>query len=618
MAQKFATVEDLRNAPEAHAHYDRPETLTTGLKDWLTTPDHKKVGLLYFWAGLLGLLIGGLEAVLMRIQLAVPENTFLAGDTFNGLVTMHATSMIFLAVMPMTAGIANYFIPLQIGARDVAFPRLNGWSVWMFLAGFITLNMSFIFAGPPSAGWFGYAPLTGKGMLGAGINDWGIDFWWTGLALLSAASLASTVNLIVTCLNLRAPGMTLMRMPVLTWMFLVIQFLLALSFPAITVGLILLGFDRSFGTVFYVTSMGGDPHLWQHLFWVFGHPEVYVLILPSMGIVSEILPVFTRRPLFGQTAVVFSGIFIGFVGFGVWAHHMFTSGMGAVVDAAFATTTAVIAVPTGVKIFNWMGTLWGGKITFPTAMLFAVSFIPMFTLGGLSGLMHASPPLDLQQHDSYFVVAHFHYVLVGGAVQGIFAGIYFYFPKMTGKLLNETLGKIHFWTFLLGFNLTFFPMHYLGNIGMPRRIYTYPADAGWGFWNMFETIGVAGMVIGTAVLVYNLLTSLKSGEDAGPDPWDANTLEWMTESPPKPHNFDFTPTVLSERPLWDHKYTPGMQITVPKVGEEFHMPSNSWKPIMHAGCVWLIIFGLLFWWPLMPIGALGTITMTWFWTNEPI
>jgi len=581
--------------------------------DWLTTVDHKKIGILYGLSGLFYLLVGGLEALLFRIQLAVPDNDFLSGEQFNGLVTMHATTMVFLAVMPIIAAISNYFVPLMIGARDVAFPRMNAFSFWTFLFGSLLLNSSFLFGGAPNAGWFGYAPLTGSQYSGSGI-----DFWWTGLAMLAISSMVAGVNFIVTILNMRAPGMTLMRVPVLAWMILVIQFLLAFSFPPITVGLILLGFDRTFGTVFYQVSMGGDPQLWQHLFWLFGHPEVYVLILPSMGIVSEILPVFTRRPLFGHHAVIFSGIAIGFMGFGVWGHHMFTVGMGPIADAAFASTTAIVGIPTGVKIFNWLGTLWGGKITFPTAMLFAVSFIPMFTIGGLSGVMHSSPPIDLQQHNSYFVVAHFHYVLVGGALQGLFAGVYFYLPKITGKLLDETLGKIHFWVFLAGMNLTFFPQHFLGNHGMPRRIYTYPADAGWNLYNMLGTIGVVLMSLATLVMVYNVIVSWKKGKAAGNDPWDASTLEWMTTSPPPPHNFDFTPVVLSERPLWDHKRTPGFEIQMPEASESIHMPSYSWRPLMVASCILMIMVGLLtHLWPLCIVAALGIVAGVYLWVTEP-
>ncbi len=603
-------------------HFARPTVY--GLTDWLTTGDHKKIGVLYAISSLIFLVIGGFEALLMRLQLAVPDNTFLDGHTFNGLVTMHATTMVFLAVMPLTAAFANYFIPLQIGARDVAFPRLNAFSFWTFLVGALIINASFFFGeGAPAVGWFGYAPLTGADYAGSGV-----DFWFLGLAALAVSSMVAGTNFIVTILNMRCPGMTLMRMPVLTWMIFIIQFLLAFSFPPILVGLILLGFDRMFGTVFYTVSMGGDPQLWQHLFWLFGHPEVYVLILPAMGIVSEILPVFSRKPLFGQSFIVFSGIFIGFVGFGVWAHHMFTAGMGPLADAAFATTTAIIAGPTGVKIFNGLATLWKAKITFTTPMLFALSFIPMFTIGGLSGIMLASPPLDIQVHDSHSVVAHFHYVLVGGSILALFGGLYFYFPKVTGRMMNETLGKIHFWLFLIGFNLTFFPMHFLGNQGMPRRIYTFPADAGWNVLNAMATIGVFFMVAGTALLAYNLIVSYQRGRLAGNDPWDASTLEWLTDSPPPVFNFYFTPTVRSERPMWDHKRTEGMQIEAPGTVEQIHMPSPSWIPIIVAVLIGVLLTGFLYttfgsetaWmgFVVAASAALGLIISAYKWVTQPV
>jgi cytochrome c oxidase subunit 1 len=609
----MAAVADFAHVQAPLYHQERENK--HGLVDWLTTVDHKKIGILYGISGLTGVLVGGLEALLFRLQLATPENDLFIGDQYNGLVTMHATTMVFMAIMPLVAAISNYFVPLMIGARDVAFPRLNAFSYWTFLFGCLLMHGSLIFAEFPAAGWTGYAPLTTKTFHATQ----GIDFWWTGLAMLAISSMVAGVNFVVTILNMRAPGMTLMRVPVLAWMILVIQFLLAFSFPPVTVGLILLGFDRTFGTVFYETSMGGDPHLWQHLFWLFGHPEVYVLILPSMGIVSEILPVFARRPLFGHHAVIFSGIFIGFVGFGVWGHHMFTSGMGPIADAAFAVTTAIIAIPTGVKIFNWLGTLWGSKMSYPTAMLFAVAFIPIFTVGGLSGIMHASPPLDLQQHDSYFVVAHFHYVLVGGALMGLFGGAYFYLPKITGRLLSEGLGKFHFWVFTIGLNIAFFPMHFLGNNGMPRRIYTYPADAGWNTENMLGTVGAILMAIATLVFFYNMFASAKNGKLAGNDPWDANTLEWLTTSPPPVHNFDFTPVVLSERPLWDHKYTPGLEIPMPEKREEIHMPSYSWRPMIVSGLVLLIMIGLLSHvWALAIAGGAGIIVTVYLWVTEPV
>lgn len=581
-------------------HMDRADH--SGIVGWLTTVDHKRIGIMYGVAALFFLVVGGFEAFLIRLQLSVPDNTFLDGETYNGIVTMHATTMIFLSVMPLTAAFANYLLPLQIGARDVAFPRLNAFSWWTFLVGAIILNASFfIGAGAPSAGWFGYAPLTG-----AEFAHSGVDFWLTGLTALAISSMVAGTNFIVTVLNMRAPGMTLMRMPVLAWMIFIIQFLLAFSFPPIVVGLILLGFDRFFGTVFYETSMGGDPQLWQHLFWLFGHPEVYVLILPSMGMVSEVLPVFSRKPLFGQSFVVFSGIFIGFVGFGVWAHHMFTAGMGPLADAAFATTTAIIAVPTGVKIFNWLATLWKGRIRFTVPMMWALAFIPMFTIGGLSGIMLASPPLDIQVHDSYFVVAHFHYVLVGGSLVGLFSGLYFWYPKVTGRMMDETLGKVHFWLFIIGFNVSFFPMHFLGQWGMPRRIYVYPADAGWNMINIVASIGVFFMVAAVAVMAYNLVSSYKNGRIAGRDPWDANTLEWITQSPPPVYNFEFTPTVRSDRPLWDHKHTPGLEFEVPEGAEHIHMPSPSWIPLIISVLIGVFLTGLL----CIPVSTmLGVVLM---------
>ncbi len=581
----MASIADLPQSEAPIQHMVRPAKV--GITSWLTTVDHKKIAIMYGVAATFYFLLGGLEALIFRAQLSVSNAGLISGETYNALVTMHATTMVFMAVMPMAASLSNLLIPLMIGARDVAFPRLNAFSLWMFIAGSLVLNASFLF-GAPSAGWFGYAPLTGNDYSGIGV-----DFWALGLVLLATSSMSAGVNFVVTVFNLRAPGMTLMRVPVMVWMLTVIQFLLAFSFPPVAVGLILLIFDRFFGTTFYLVSMGGDPQLWQHLFWLFGHPEVYVLILPSMGVVSEVLPVFSRKPLFGQTFVIFSGIFIGFVGFGVWAHHMFTGGMGPLADSAFSIATMIIAIPTGVKIFNWLGTIWGGKIRFTVAMMFATSFIPLFTIGGLSGVMLASPPLDLQVHDSYFVVAHFHYVLVGGAIIGLFSGMYYWYPKFTGRLMSERLGKIHFWLFVIGLNLTFFPQHFLGNWGMPRRIYTYPPDAGWDAVNMLCTIGALIMAAGTGVLIYNMVISAVRGEKAGRDPWDASTLEWLTASPPAPHNFDFTPVVLSERPLWDHKHTPGMQIEEPTQPEVIHMPAPSWKPLWVSLAVVGFVLGLL-------------------------
>ena len=436
--------------------------------------------------------------------------------------------------MPLSAMFFNFFIPLLIGARDVAFPRLNAFSYWVFLLGGLFLNASFLFSAAPNGGWFGYANLSSK-QYSPGLN---MDFWAIGLQILGIASLAAGVNFFVTILNMRAPGMKLMRMPMFVWMSFITQLLVLLSFPVITVALILLMFDRLFGTHFFVPLGGGDPMLWQHLFWVFGHPEVYILILPAFGIVSEILPVFSRKPLFGYTAMVFSGCFIAFLGFGVWSHHMFSTGMGPIADSVFSLATMLIAIPTGVKIFNWIGTMWGGSIQMKTPMYFALGFIAMFIMGGLSGVMHSSAPADLQQTDTYFVVAHFHYVLFGGSIFALTAGVYYWWPKMFGHMLDEGLGKLHFWLMLIGFNLTFFPMHIVGLEGMPRRVYTYPAGLGFESLNLIETFGA--LILGFSFLVFicNVIKIDALPKVHAPaDPWNGATLEWSIPSPPQEFNF---------------------------------------------------------------------------------
>ena len=441
--------------------YTRPKG-GNGWRDWVTTVDHKKIGILYGAAALFFFLIGGIEALLIRLQLATPDGTVLGADMYNQMFTMHGVTMVFLVIMPLAAAFANYLLPLQIGARDVAFPRLNALSFWIFLAGGLFLNTAWIFGDAPDGGWFGYAPNTG--IVFSPGN--GMDFYAIGLQITGIASLISAMNLIVTVLNMRAPGMTLFKMPVFTWMILVVQFLLAFAVPVITVALFLLMFDRNFGSHFFNPEMGADPLLWQHLFWIFGHPEVYILILPSFGIISEVIPTFSRKPIFGYPFMVFSGIAIGFMGWGVWAHHMFVSGIGPISVAAFSLSTMFIAVPTGVKILNWMATMWGGKLLFNTPMLFAAGVVSMFTIGGLSGVTHSVAPADTQQTDTYYIVAHFHYVIFGGALLGIFAGFYFWWPKVFGYMLGEKLGKLNFWLMIIGFNLTFGPMHILGLQGL--------------------------------------------------------------------------------------------------------------------------------------------------------
>jgi cytochrome c oxidase subunit 1 len=455
--------------------------------------------------------------------------------------------MIVLAIMPLSAAFFNFIMPLQIGARDVAFPRLNAFSLWTFVAGAIILNLGwFMAAGAPDVGWTGYAPLTGK----AYTPDHSVDMWIMGLQLLGVASIAASLNFIVTIINMRAPGMTMMRLPVFTWMTLVTAFLIVLSFPFITVALIEIMMDRLFGTSFFEVSGGGMPILWQHLFWVFGHPEVYILILPAMGIVSEILPTFSRKPLFGYPIVVFSGAVIGFLGFSVWSHHMFTTGMGTVATAAFSLATMAIAVPTGVKIFNWIGTLWGGHISMRTPMMFALGFVWMFMIGGFSGVMHSAAPADAQQQDSYFVVAHFHYVLIGGSLFALLAGIHYWFPLMFGRKIGEFWGKFSFWVIFAGFNITFFPMHFLGLNGMPRRVFTYENNLGWNSANYIATVGAlilgVGIFIYFAVMVYTYF----KGERVGKDIWDARTLEWSLPNPPPEYNYRVIPTVHARDAFW--------------------------------------------------------------------
>jgi cytochrome c oxidase subunit 1 len=552
----------------------------TGLWSWLTTVDHKRIGILYGATAFFFFLLGGLEALLIRIQLSRADSTFLDPDTYNQLFTMHGTTMIFLAIMPLSSMFFNYLIPLMIGARDVAFPRLNAFSYWVFLLGGLFLNVSFLFGTAPDTGWYGYANLTSR-QFSPGPN---VDFWNMGLQILGVASLAAAVNFFVTIVNLRAPGMTMMRMPMFVWMSFITQILLLLAFPVIAVALILLMFDRFWGTHFFIPTGGGDPLLWQHLFWIFGHPEVYILILPAFGIVSEILPVFSRKPLFGYAAMVFSGVFIAFLGFGVWSHHMFTTGMGPIADTFFALSTMLIAIPTGVKIFNWMGTVWFGSIQYKTPMYFALGFIAMFIIGGLSGVMHSSPPADLQQNDTYFIVAHFHYVLFGGSIFALTAGAYYWWPKMSGRMLDDRLGKLHFWLMLIGFNLTFFPMHFVGLNGMPRRTYTYPKELGFEALNQMETVGSFILGIGFLVLLWNILKTSRGPRNAPADPWNGATLEWAIPSPPPEWNFEQSPTVHGRDPLWELKRERGGALPEPKAGTGagIHLPNPSYWPLVTA------------------------------------
>jgi cytochrome c oxidase subunit I len=525
--------------------------------EWVTTVDHKKLGLMYMMMAIFFLLVAGAEVLCIRIQLAWPDNHFLSPQVFNRFFTMHGTTMVFLMGIPLIFGFGNYIIPLQIGARDMAFPRLNAFSFWMTLFGGLLLYYSFIGGGglyglgnAPDVTWWAYAPLTAR----AFSPGHATDYWALALIVTGVGTLGGAINIIATAISMRCRGMTLMRMPLFTWLLLVDSGLLLITITPLTAAQIMLVIDRYLGGHFFDTQAGGSATIWMHFFWIFGHPEVYVLVFPAFGIASEVIPVFSRKAIFGYPAMVAASVGIAFVSLGVWAHHMFTIGMTSVSNAFFVLSTSLVGVPTGIKIFNWLATMWGGKIRFRTPMLFCTAFLFQFLCAGLTGIMLSSAPWDWQLHNSYFVIAHFHYILVGAIVFNTFAGIYYWFPKATGRMMSETLGKWHFWLFFIGFHLTFDTMHVLGFEGMPRWIYTYPADRGWANLNLVVSIGA--MIQGVAVLIfaYNLISSLSKGKIAGNDPWDAWTLEWATTSPPPAYNFATDPVVQSRRPLWDLKH----------------------------------------------------------------
>jgi cytochrome c oxidase subunit 1 len=536
---------------------ERESTWLETLHEWVVTVDHKKLGLMYMMMAMFFLLVAGAEAICIRIQLALPDNHFLSPQVFNRLFTMHGTTMIFLMGIPLVFAFGNYIIPLQIGARDMAFPRLNAFSFWMTLFGGLLLYYSFIGGGglygmgnAPDITWWAYAPLTARAFSPGNAPD----YWALALIVTGFGTLGGAINVIATAISMRCKGMTLMRMPLFTWLLLVDSGLLLITITPLTAAQIMLVIDRYLGAHFFDTQAGGSAVVWMHFFWIFGHPEVYVLVFPAFGIASEVIPVFSRKAIFGYPAMVAASVGIAFVSMGVWAHHMFTVGMTSVSNAFFVLSTGLVGVPTGIKIFNWLATMWGGKIRFRTPMLFCTAFLFQFLLAGLTGIMLSIAPWNWQLHGSYFVIAHFHYILVGAIVFNTFAGIYYWFPKATGRMMSETLGKWHFWLFFIGFHLTFDTMHFLGFEGMPRWIYTYPADRGWANLNLVVSIGA--LIQGVAVLIfaYNLISSLSKGKIAGNDPWDAWTLEWSTPSPPPAYNFATDPVVQSRRPLWDLKH----------------------------------------------------------------
>lgn len=558
----------------------RPQWMKNPVVAWITTTDHKKIGVAYIYTAFIFFILAGVESLIIRTQLSVPNNHFVKPELYNEAFTMHGTIMLFLFLMPMWTGFANFLVPLMIGSRDVAFPRLNALGYWLLVIGGGILALSLVIGEAPNVGWFGYAPLTeatasclaqgatilsqaetaaaaaaaaqgSQGCFSAGPS---VDIWAIALSILGISSITASINFIVTIIKMRAPGMTINRMPMFVWMMLVTSFLMIFALPSLTAGASLLLLDRHLDMHWFQPAFQGDPLLWQHLFWSFGHPEVYIVVLPAFGMISEIIPVFSGKPLFGYTFVAWSGVAIGFLGFTVWAHHMFAVGLPLVAQAFFASTSTIIAIPTGVKVFNWLATMWGGRIRFTTPMLFATAFIAQFVTGGLSGVAVSVVPVDYQVTDSYFIVAHFHYVLMAGSTFALFSGIYFWFPKMSGRLLDERLGRLHFWLFFIGTNLTFFPQHILGLLGMPRRIYTYPAGLGWDSLNFMSSIGAFVIASGVIVFVANWFVTIRRPATATTDPWNAFTLEWATTSPPPPEDFVEIPVVRSPRPLWDLKH----------------------------------------------------------------
>lgn len=557
--------------------------------DYLTTVDHKKIAILYIIAGGIFFLMGGIEAIIIRIQLLVPDNNFVSAGMFNEMLTMHGTTMIFLAAMPLLLGFMNAIMPLQIGARDVAFPFLNSLGFWLFFFGGLFLNLSFILGGSPDAGWTSYASLS------LDSPGHGIDFYTLGIQISGFGTLMGGINFLVTIINMRAPGMTYMRMPMFTWTTFITSALILFAFPPLTVGIFLLMFDRLFGGNFFDVTMGGNTIIYEHLFWIFGHPEVYILILPSFGIFSEIFSTFSRKRLFGYSSMVFATVLIGFLGFMVWAHHMFTVGLGNVANAIFAVATMAIAVPTGIKIFNWLFTMWGGSIRFTTPMLWAAAFIPTFIMGGVTGVMQAVAPADYQYHDTYFIVAHFHYVIVGGVVFALLAGTHYYWPKIFGVMLSETLGKITFVLFVVGMHMTFFIQHFLGLMGMQRRIWKFLPNQGLDNGNFISSIGAFLMGIAVVILLINIVVSGLKKQKVANDPWeDGRSLEWAISSPAPYYNFKQIPLVRGLDTWWIEKREGKKEYTPAEPVGDIHMPNGSILPVMISLGLFIASFGAMY------------------------
>jgi cytochrome c oxidase subunit I+III len=607
----------------------------SGLGSWITTVDHKRIGVRYLLTAFVFFLAGGAEAAIMRSQLARPDSSLVSPSTYDQLFSMHGVTMIFLFATPMLFGFGNYLVPLMIGARDMAFPRLNAFSYWVFLGAGLFIYAGLALGKAPDNGWFNYAPLSDK-EFSSGPN---IDFYGLGLIFLGIATTAGAANFIVTILKLRAPGMSIDRIPLFCWALLATSFSVVFAIPSLTGASTLLELERLFGFHFFDAQAGGDPLLWQHLFWIFGHPDVYIIFLPAVGIVASIVPVFARHSMVAYAWVALATVLTALLGFGVWVHHMFAVGLPQVSLAFIAAASMLIAIPSGIQVFAWLATLVRGRPRIDTALLYVLGFIVVFVIGGITGVMFAAIPFDQQTTDSYFVVAHFHYVLVGGAVFPMIAGTYYWFPKITGRLLDERVGKVSFWLVFVGFNVTFFPMHIAGLMGMPRRVYTYPADMGWGIYNLLSTIGAVVLTLGVLTIGANVLLTLFRGRLAGPDPWGGNTLEWTTGSPPPAYNFAVIPVVTGRDPAWDERaraddrrrlergelvFPEGHETvaTTPFAGDlqgPIAMPEDSWWPLALASSLALVFIGLISSLDLLAVGGGVLVAASlagWHWPKE--